>query len=177
MQDDIVKEWGRMRFVLVADDVEDIKRTTRKMMAAKMPDASEDEIQLAIAEMLRPDTWVGGYVDDDGVEQMYQVAIYEEPVTADNSMMPDLIHLSIKRRDREPVADWRVMQAIKNAIVGPEHEGMEMYPAESRRVDGANQYHLWVLADSSTQFPFGFTSRHVSYEHPVGEGQQRKETI
>ena len=28
---------------------------------------------------------------------------------------------------------------IKNLIVGPEHEGFEIYPAESRLVDTANQ--------------------------------------
>ena len=176
MQDDIVKEWGKMRFVLVADDVEDIKRTTRELMAAKMPDASEDEIQLAIAEMLRPDTWGGGYVDEDGVEQMYQVASYEVPCIADNSMMPDIIHLSIKRRDREPVADWRVMQAIKNCLVGPECEAVELYPAESRKVDGANQYHLWCLDSSESRFPFGFTERQVSYDE-VGGTKQRPATV
>ena len=174
MQDDIVKEWGRRRCVLVADDVEDIKRTTRKMMAAKMPDASEDEIQLAIAEMLRPDTWVGGYVDDDGVEQMYQVAIYEEPVTADNSMMPDLIHLSIKRNGGGPVTDWRHKQQIKNELVGPDAEGVELYPAEDRLVDTADQFHLWCV-ESPGRIPVGWTEgRKVkSTGDNAGYGSQR----
>jgi hypothetical protein len=55
--------------------------------------------------------------------------------------------LSIKRRDREVIRDWRELQAIKNAIVGPEHEGFELYPAESRLVDTANQFHLFVFMD------------------------------
>ena len=42
----------------------------------------------------------------------------------------DVAWLSIKRRDREVIRDWRELQAIKNAIVGPEHEGFELYPAE-----------------------------------------------
>ena len=52
-------------------------------------------------------------------------------------------YLSIKRRDREPLCDWRAKQRIKNAILGDEWEAIEMYPAESRLVDTANQYHLF----------------------------------
>ena len=52
----------------------------------------------------------------------------------------DMFWLSIKRRDRAPVHDWRELQQIKNMIVGDEHEGFEVYPAESRLVDTANQY-------------------------------------
>jgi len=33
-------------------------------------------------------------------------------------------------------------------IVGEEHEAFEVYPAESRLVDTANQYHLWVSRTS-----------------------------
>jgi len=51
----------------------------------------------------------------------------------------DVIWLSIKRRDKVPVHDWRDLQVIKNLIVGPEHEGFEIYPTEPRLVDTANQ--------------------------------------
>lgn len=78
-----------------------------------------------------------------------------------------MVHLSIKRRDRGPIRDWRDMQAIKNALVGPECEGVELYPAESRLVDTANQYHIWALATPGTRFPFGFSSRLVSGEDDI----------
>jgi hypothetical protein len=71
------------------------------------------------------------------------------------------IHLSIKRRDRATVHDWRDMQAIKNMLVGPEHEAIELYPAESRLVDTANQYHLWALKTTTRRFPVGFDERLV----------------
>ena len=58
-----------------------------------------------------------------------------------------VIHLSIKRHDREPISDWRVMQDIKTSLLGPDHEAMELYPAESRVVDLANQYHLWCILE------------------------------
>lgn len=71
-----------------------------------------------------------------------------------------MVWLSIKRNDREPVHDWRDLQEIKNQLVGPNHEAVELYPAEARVTDTANQYHLWVMADPDVWFPFGFTERH-----------------
>ncbi len=73
----------------------------------------------------------------------------------------DMFWLSIKRRDREAVHDWRELQAIKNMIVGDEHEGFEVYPAESRLVDSANHFHLWVFADPKVRLPVGFRERDV----------------
>jgi hypothetical protein len=69
------------------------------------------------------------------------------------------IHLSIKRLDRESLHDWRDIQRIKNELIGKEAEAVELYPAESRLVDGANQYHLWSFRNF--RFPFGFQERMV----------------
>lgn len=69
---------------------------------------------------------------------------------------PDMIWLSIKRHDKEAFHDWRIFQRIKNELVGEENEAVEIYPAESRKVDTANQYHLWVMKDPEVRFPFGF---------------------
>lgn len=74
----------------------------------------------------------------------------------------DVAWLSIKRRDREVIRDWRELQSIKNAIVGPEHEGFELYPAESRLVDTANQFHLFVFMDRRVRMPVGFVAREVA---------------
>lgn len=81
---------------------------------------------------------------------------------------PPLIHLSIKRLDKEAVHDWRDFQRIKNEIVGPEAEGVELYPAESRLVDTANQYHIWCLPPGHV-FPFGFDEGRVVSEE-TGDG-------
>lgn len=91
---------------------------------------------------------------------LYQVAVYEREPYQDG--WPMMIHLSIKRLDREAIHDWRDLQRIKNELVGPEHEAVELYPAESRLVDTANQYHLFVMADVNARFPFGFGERWVS---------------
>ena len=77
-------------------------------------------------------------------------------------MAAGVIWLSIKRRDKAPVHDWRDLQVIKNLIVGPEHEGFEIYPAESRLVDTANQYHVFVFLDPKVRLPVGFRTREVT---------------
>ncbi len=80
-----------------------------------------------------------------------------------------LLWLSIKRIDNRPARVWRDLQRIKNELVGPEAEGVELFPAESRLVDNANQTHLWCLPNS--QFPFGFAERLVS-EGTAGVSQR-----
>ena len=75
---------------------------------------------------------------------------------------PPLVWLSIKRIDREPIHDWRELQDIKNALVGPECEAVELYPAESRLTDTANQYHLWCITDPEIRWPFGYRARELA---------------
>lgn len=75
--------------------------------------------------------------------------------------MDDWWWLSIKRLDRDWIHDWRELQIIKTELVGHENEGMELYPAESRLMDSANQYHLWVHKDKGFRFPFGWDKRVV----------------
>lgn len=72
-------------------------------------------------------------------------------------------HLSLKRMDRAPIRNWRHFQQIKNEVCGPEREGIELFPAESRLADNANQYHMWVLP-LGQQMPLGFRSGMVLLE-------------
>jgi hypothetical protein len=80
---------------------------------------------------------------------------------------PIFKHLSIKRLDQRIVHDWRDLQRIKNEIVGPEYEAVELFPAESRKVDTANQYHLWVINQKGMRFPFGFQEPMVVDDYGV----------
>jgi hypothetical protein len=75
------------------------------------------------------------------------------------------VHLSIHRHDRAPARDWRHFQRIKNEIVGPEFEAVEVYPSEARLVDTSNQYHLWVILDETggaTDLGIGFHDGRVT---------------
>lgn len=99
----------------------------------------------------------------------YQVAMRE----AETGFNQHVLHLSIKRIDREPIRDWRALQSIKNALVGEECEAIEIFPAESRLVDTANQYHLWVFVDPEVRVPVGFMTRLVDVM-PMGKSVQRR---
>jgi hypothetical protein len=74
------------------------------------------------------------------------------------------VWLSIRRDDRKPIFDWRDMQEIKNQLVGPECEGIQLFPAESRLVDTSNQFHIICAEDPGAQFPMGYTDRVVNYD-------------
>jgi len=69
---------------------------------------------------------------------------------------PSLVWLSIKNINKKPIHDWRDLQEIKNKLVGEECEGLELFPAESRKTDMANQYHLWCFDSPVFRLPFGF---------------------
>lgn len=98
--------------------------------------------------------------------------------------------LSIKRRNKAAVHDWRHLQQIKNEILGPDREAVELYPAEARLVDTSNQYHLFALPAGKT-FPFGYRARmivdakpsedrHVrgtARQRPIQRGLEREGTI
>lgn len=99
----------------------------------------------------------------------YQVAIrkFENP-----SLGATMVHMSVKRIDKQPIHDWRALQAVKNVVLGEECEAIEIYPAESRLVDGANQYHLWGFDDPEARIPIGFDTRLVDVES-IGGSVQR----
>lgn len=80
--------------------------------------------------------------------------------------------LSIKRNDRTTIHDWRELQRIKNMVMGEECEAVEIYPAESRLHDTANQYHLWCFAPGY-QLPFGYAGRFIADETTDGTGPDR----
>lgn len=83
------------------------------------------------------------------------------------------IELSIRRQDRGHVVDWRHKQAIKNQLCGEECEGLELFPAESRLYDSANQFWIYVRAEPGELIPVGFNEgRHVSDED-IGGSKQR----
>ena len=102
------------------------------------------------------------FLEDDAakcetwINDLYQV----QKRYLDNGM----IHLNIRRRDGAAVLrDWRHFQYIKNQLIGEECEAVELYPAESRKVDSSNKYHLYGVPDSKFRFPIGWQQRDVEY--------------
>lgn len=103
-------------------------------------------------------------VDDDlqaALKREHWVSVQQEFLTPGGEA-PRLLWLSISRRDRKTVLDWRHLQRIKNEIVGEECEAVQLFPAESRLVDTSNQFHLFALESPKARFPFGYTAREVA---------------
>lgn len=82
----------------------------------------------------------------------------------------DTVHLSIRSQDHSANHDWRHFQRIKSELAGKEWEAVELYPAESRLVDTANQYHLWC---SKHPFDLGWQERLVSDAKLLENAHQR----
>jgi len=86
-----------------------------------------------------------------------------------------LVHINIRRLDGGPILrDWRHFQQIKNEMLGAECEAIELYPAESRKVDASNKYHLWGYADPSWRFPIGMQTRDVDYTDGTTRGTRQR---
>ncbi len=113
-------------------------------------------------------------------------AVYDDEFLAGKTWINDLYvviakpmaqgatHLSIRRIDRKACRDWRHFQKIKNQLCGKEREGLELYPAESRLVDTANQYHIWVMPPG-VRLEIGRNRRSVvdHGDHPIPGVVQR----
>jgi hypothetical protein len=105
--------------------------------------------------------------------ERYLVHLYRGSlVPQDTEEWPPMVWLSIRNQANTPIKDWRDLQRIKNELVGEDHEAVELYPAESRLVDTANQYHLWCLASPKARFPFGYLEREVT-DRQTAHSKQR----
>lgn len=111
------------------------------------------------------------------LSEHYQVAIDKDVEHGFAGLL--FWHLSIKRIDKEPIMDWRDLQAIKNQLCGPECEALQLFPAESRCVDTSNQYHLWVVMKGPTgrqpKLPIGWFTR-MTTDTPGANAKQRART-
>jgi hypothetical protein len=146
--------------------IEQLKNwTTRNNKPFSFPD--DDYLMNEYDKLIKDEIWV----NDE-----YQVNI-DKNVSFNNGQI-SCYHLSIKRKDKQPIHDWRDLQEIKNMLVGKQYEAIELYPSENRKVDTANQYHLWVFikhidSDEIPVLPIGFNERIVTSSAVLDNGVQR----
>lgn len=100
-------------------------------------------------------------------EQFFVNGTYQVNVSYVKSPMGKMLHISVKRLDNSAIVGWDDLQSIKNMFVGPECEGVEIFPAESRLVNCANQRHLWCFIDPDRRIPIGWTQRRVHSVLPL----------
>lgn len=142
------------------------KRKRKKLQLLEkwqpMQNANYDEGQLKILVEQDPD-FIGVFRNNH-----YQVTMRERP----SETFGTVTWLVCRRLDGEAIHDWRHLQKIKNDLCGPEREGLELYPAESRLIDESNQYHLFVMGEGKN-LPFGYNKRMVNDVDPPGVNKQR----
>jgi len=120
----------------------------------------EEARKILDGQMAQETTWVN---------EKYQVMTR----TFDHPNLGPCMQINIRRRDGNVIfRDWREFQQIKKQLAVPECEGIELYPAESRKVDASNKYHIFCMLtpDEEHRVPFGWEERDVAEPTPEGEG-------
>lgn len=103
-------------------------------------------------------------IRDNDKQVMYSNDLYNCQIVSvehNDGVGAEITELSITRKDRKAIHDWRHLQFIKNDILGKDVEAVEIYPDEDRLVDTANTYWLYGFP-KGYQLPFGFTRRKVA---------------
>lgn len=114
--------------------------------------------------------------DEHYINSRYLVAIRRTPASDGEGGVIEMVHLSVKRHDQQPLRrHWADMQRIKNELLGTNCEAVELYPKEGRLVDTANQYHLWGVNSGTFQWPIGWNEGQVTMDEDEapGVGQSR----
>jgi hypothetical protein len=129
---------------------------------------SDEQMELTARDMGITAAQLREIMENDGAESetwvndLYQVRVKRFPIGVGEGRELEMVWLNIRRRDGRAIQrDWRHFQRIKNEIVGPECEGFELYPADSRMVDTTNKYHLYVFNDPTYRIPVGMQDRDV----------------
>jgi len=108
--------------------------------------------------------------DEHYQNSRYQVRVRREMIADGEGGEMEMVQLAIRRHDMQPIHDWLDKQRIKDELVGRECEGVELFPARSRMMDTANEYHLWVVKSDTYRWPVGFHYDAVTL--PEGTGQR-----
>jgi len=90
------------------------------------------------------------------------------------------VEVGVHNHNRTPHVPWRHLQQIKNEVVGADREAVQLFPAEDRLVDTANEYWLYVypigkapMRNRRTKVGMDY-GRNVGYEMPDGFGRSRQ---
>ena len=122
-----------------------------RQASTRFPNISQAQAREEYESVLKEEVWIN---------DTYQVNLNR--TVTHGFERAEVWHLSIKRLDKGAIHDWREFQAIKSQLCGPEAEGIELYPAESRLIDTSNQYHLFIFVTPGFRLPIGFhAGRHV----------------
>ncbi|HSI12095.1 MAG TPA: hypothetical protein VK961_08630 [Chthoniobacter sp.] len=153
-------------FQRLPNDAEFAMRQRNKLLS-QPPEFFEKVFGGQMPSMQEKLFWIEERVREAATWTMYRNSLYLVVI----EMTAPLIHACIRRHDGRPCTDWNHLQQIKSELIGPEHEAVELFPAESRLINTTNEYHLWAHPKSGYRFPFGFaTERCVLDQEPDQTG-------
>lgn len=132
--------------------------------------ASKKEADLMYREASQQETWANDLY-------LVQINRNTDHGFGKESLPDGMFELTIRRQDRGPMHDWRHVQLIKNQLVGEDNEMVELYPAESRLRDSANQYWYYGFNNDQIRFPFGMMGRYVDDDPSKGVGKSKQRKI
>jgi len=122
--------------------------------SAWTPLAKGEPVDMGIRGVDTKEVWLNNY---------YTVFVYRKNPLGEGD--PRIVHLSIKRNNREQLRSWRDLQRIKNELCGTTCTAVEIFPPEKNLVDTSNQYHLWCM-EPGYELPFGFAEGRVCDNDP-----------
>jgi len=138
-------------------DVAETERNHRQMLWQLPDDIFRGHFGGRIPSREEKHAWIESHVKSFNPEHIFTNDTYSVAMAS----RPPFIHLDIHRLDGGTCKEWSDLQRIKNELVGPEYEAMEIFPAESRLIDTTNNYHLWVFADPKVRIAAGWWNRCV----------------
>ena len=129
---------------------------------AKFPDISDE----ALDDLISDETWGN---------DRYPVSVHLLDGDRDG-----FVELAVHNHNRTPHVPWRHLQQIKNEVLGPDREAVQLFPAEDRLVATANEYWLYVypvgkapMRNRRTKVGMDY-GRNVAYDMPDGFGRSRQ---
>ena len=136
---------------------------TIEMVRAQHPDVTDAQV----ATLMPDETW--------GNER------YTANVHYLDGKRDGFVEIAVHNHNRTPPVPWRHLQQIKNEVVGPDREAVQLFPAEDRLLDTANEY--WIYVYPTGQAPMRKRGvkvgmdrgRTVHYEMPSGFGKSRQQ--
>ena len=146
------------------------------------PDWYRDQKRAEVAETVRakfPDI-SDGALDDLISDETWGNDRYTVSVHLLDGDRDGFVELAVHNHNRTPHVPWRHLQQIKNEVMGADREAVQLFPAEDRLVDTANEYWLYVypvgkapMRNRRTKVGMDY-GRNVAYDMPDGFGRSRQ---
>ena len=160
------------------------KPTPKKVWQPLLKDAEwfREQQRVQVATMIKaqhPDI-TDGQIDDLMNDETWGNDRYTVTVHFLDGDRDGFVEITIHNHRRTTHIPWRHLQQIKNEVLGADREAVQLFPAEDRLVDTANEYWLYAYPVGKAPMRNRRTKvgmdhgRNVGYEMPDGFGRSRQ---